>query len=178
MTIIEDYYRSLYGDPERQARFTAASGEVITIFKWGASRTNEDVAIYASLGASRLFGDAGESCEFFIGLSPDEDSIVDALAEVALHGNGTKNIPTEGDTVSLSYSLWNGTKARSLMFSGGDEIVPPVKDGDGKQIWFLQLVPLFDSEVGYKQEHGEEGLWDLFEAKAVPYWCPSRQAAL
>lgn len=177
MNDVLNNYLAMYGEPTRKAKYKSSDGKTIQIFKWDEDQTDEGVVMYATLGASFILGDIEESCEFFIGLTPNADDISDALAEVALHGNGTVDIPDSGDTVTLSYELWHGTKARSFMFTDGDEIVPPMKDEHGRQVWFIQLVPLFDEELSYKKEHGEDALWEAFESDEVPYWCSSRESA-
>lgn len=175
MTTIFDHYRSMYGEPARKAEFKSPEGTVIQVFKWDEWQTDEGVTMYATLGANRILGDSTESCEFFIGMTPEADSIADALAEIALHGNGTMDIPNSGDTTTLAYELWKGTQAKTFMFTYGDEIISPIKTESGKQIWFIQLIPLFEKELAYKKAHGEDALWEKLEATDVPYWDSTRK---
>ena len=65
--------------------------------------------------------------------------------------------------------MCQGTKASAFLFTNGNEILPPIRVGD-KEIVFLQLVPLFLSELEYKKKNGEQGLWSAFESKQVSYW--------
>jgi len=174
MTNIFDHYRSIYGEPARKAEFKSPEGTVVQVLKWDESQTDEGVTMYATVGANCILGDSSESCEFFIGMTPEADSIADALAEIALHGNGTMNVPNSGDTTTLAYELWKGTQAKSFMFTDGDEVISPIKNDSGKQVLFVQLVPLFDNELSYKKAHGEEALWEKLEATEVPYWDSSR----
>lgn len=176
MTTISNYYISKYGNPEREAEFVSPEGKKILIYKWNEDQTGEGVAMYATIGASHSLGCEQHTCEFFIGMTPSADNVVQALAEVALHGNGSDKIPDSGDTLTLVYDLWEGTKAKSFMFTDGEEILPPLSE-NGKHVEFIQLIPLFDSELQYKKEHGEEFLWDRFEEKEVPYWDSSRESA-
>jgi hypothetical protein len=178
MTNIIDYYRSLYGEPIRKAEFKSPDGDIVQVFKWDEGQTDEGVTIYATLGASRILGDSFESCEFFIGLTPSVDSIAGALAEIALHGNGTKGIPNSGDTTTLVHELWEGTQAKTFMFTDGDGIIPPIKDESERQIRFIQLVPLFERELDYKKKHDEEALWEKFEKVDARYWDSNRKSAL
>jgi hypothetical protein len=178
MTSIFKYYRSIYGEPAREAEYKSPEGKVIQVFKWDKNQTDEGVTMYTTLGASSILGDSTEGCEFFIGMTPEADSISDAIAEIALHGNGTKEIPGSGDTTTLAYELWAGTSAKSLIFTDGDEIISPIKNESGKQIWFVQLVPLFENELAYKRANGEEALWEKFEAIKVPYWDSTRMDSL
>jgi len=173
---IEQYYRSLYGEPERQAKFVSPEGVTIEIFKWGEEQTDEGVAMYCTSGASSVLGDNRISCEFFIGIAPPVDGIAPALAEVALHGNGSIQVPSYGDSITLTYDLWPGTKARSFLFTDGEEIIPTVSV-DQKKIKFIQLVPLYDSELQFKRSHSEAALWQKFEELMVPYWDSAREKA-
>jgi hypothetical protein len=172
--LISEYYFGRFGTPIRQAEFISPSQKKIEIYKWNDSQTNLGVAVYATVGASGRLGDDCLGCEFFLGMLPAVDDIVDSLAEVAMHGNGTTNVPDSGDTITLACPLWPGTEAKSLMFTDGCEIIPPHKFKD-KEIRFIQLVPLFDSELRFKRDHGEEALWRCFKSLGVPYWSPGRK---
>lgn len=176
MTTIAGYYVSKYGDPERQAEFISSDGKRVEVYKWNEEQTGEGVTMYTTVGASESLGSGQAACEFFIGMTPAADSIVHALAEVALNGNGSDKAPSSGDTITLAYALWADTDARTFMFTDGDEVLPPISIR-GKKIKFIQLVPLFDSELQYKKEHGEEALWKKFEVNEVPYWDSNREVA-
>lgn len=168
---IRNYYSELYGEPSREAEFLAPSGKKIEVLKWGAEATGEEVSIYATIGASDE--DQEISSEFFIGLSPEEDSIVFALAEIALHGNGTSTMPKSGDSITLSSDVWKNTHLTSFLFTEGSEIIAPL-DGRESKVCFVQLVPLYSQELEYKKKNGEEALWQMFEEKSVEYWNPCR----
>ena len=176
MNSVKDYYKSLYGEPERQARFVSPEGRAIEIYKWNEKQTKEGVTFYATSGASDILCSNNLCCEFFIGVKPEVDDIAQALAETALHGNGTRSVPQPGDSISLSYPLWKNTNARNFLFTDGDEIIQSTKIG-GKKIKFIQLVPLFDSELEFKKKHGEAALWEKFEEMTVPYWDSDRGKA-
>jgi Suppressor of fused protein (SUFU) len=171
------YYITKFGKPTRRAEFVSPEKNKVQVCKWDGDQTNEGVTMYATIGANKVLGDSTNSCEFFIGISPEVDDIVEALAEVALHGNGRHAIPKSGDSITLSYHLWKETKANSFLFTDGQEILPSFIYGD-KKIEFIQLVPLFLSELDYKKKYGEEKLWEMFESKLTPYWSSNRSAAL
>lgn len=174
---ISEYYFKKYGSPCRQAEFKAKTGGKIEVYKWDENQTDEEVAIYATSGASTMLGNPEVGCEFFIGLTPEVDDVAQALAEVALNGTGSSAIPKPGDSTTLAYPLWEGTKASTFLFSEGDEIIPPMRIGI-KNIVFLQLVPLFHSEIEFKKAKGVEALWSAFESNQVPYWDSGREEAL
>lgn len=176
MSAIEEYYQIRFGDPERRAEFVTHDDLLVKIFKWNETQTGEDVAIYATSGASEILGDSNLSCEFFIGIIPQVDNIAQALAEVALHGNGTKSVPNDGDSISLTYPLWTGTDASNFLFTDGEEIIKSIKIGS-KKVLFIELVPLFDSELDFKKRNGSAALWEKFKAMEVPYWNSNRNRA-
>lgn len=170
------YYKSRYGPPERKSVVVTHGGERIEVCKWSARTTGEGGALYATLGAGELLGNRHEGCEFFITLSPDADDIAKALAETGADGNGTKAIPASGDTITLGYPLWRGTRAHAFLFAKGDDVLPPVSLPE-KEILFIRLVPLFESELQYKNEKGEAALWRRFRQDAVAYWDSTREQA-
>ncbi|WP_419905545.1 suppressor of fused domain protein [Kiloniella sp.] len=169
MSVIANYYLNKYGKPEREAEYITQDGRAVEIYKWTEEQCGEGVTMYATIGANENLGDDQSSCEFFIGITPAADDIVEALAEVAFDGNGTNDVPSSGDTITLAFNLWPKTKAKSFMFTDGTDIIPPLSHKN-KNIKFIQLVPLFDEELIYKKKHGEEALWKYFEVKEVAYW--------
>ncbi|UWQ81227.1 suppressor of fused domain protein [Leisingera sp. S132] len=177
MSEIFEYYQSLLGTPARHAEFKTAEGCIVQVLKWEQGQTDEGVTMYATIGGNSNLKNAEQGCEFFIGLTPKVDDIAETLAEAALHGCGTSAIPSSGSTITLTQALWSGTTAKTLMFSDGCEIIPPMNRSDGTQVIFLQLVPLFPAELAYKSANGEEALWQRFEALDVPYWDSQRACA-
>ncbi|MCB4811062.1 suppressor of fused domain protein [Methylovorus menthalis] len=173
--MIIDHYFKKFGSPSREAEFSTQKNS-IKVLKWDQDKTGEGVAIYATEGASNIHGDENNGCEFFLGIAPEVDDVVDAIAEAALHGNGTLLIPNSGDSINLSYPLWVGTEAHSFMFTNGDEIIEPINIVN-KKIIFIQLVPIFESELKYKNDHSEIDLWKRFEALEVAYWNAKRKQA-
>jgi hypothetical protein len=170
------YFRK-YGEPSRTAEFVSRGGSRIQIFKWTEDQTGEGVTMYATAGASETLGDGTQSCEFFVGLTPAVDEVAEALAEIALRGIGSTAVPSPGDTTTLSFPLWPGTRMQSMLFTDGSELIPSYTDAT-KRIDFIQLVPLFDSELDFKKKYGEKALWEKFESTKVPYWNSNRAPAL
>lgn len=175
MSSIQNHYVRKFGVPCRTAEYTTSTNSV-EVFKWNQSQTDEGVTLYATSGASTYLGDSSKSCEFFIGITPEVDDIAEALADVAIEGSGSKQRPVSGDSITLSYPLWSLTEISSFMFTDGDEIIPPIII-DSRKINFIQLVPLYPSELAFKISHDEESLWKKFQKKNVPYWDSSRKSA-
>lgn len=169
-------YISKYGEPSRTAEFVSRAGPKILVYKWNEDQTDEGVTMYATDGASEVLGTGERSCEFFLGLTPAADDIVEALAEAAMEGNGSGQVPSSGDSITLAFDLWRGTKMRSFLFTDGSELIPSHLE-TSKRIDFIQLVPLFASELDFKSAHGESALWEKFKANTVPYWDSTRPPA-
>jgi len=172
---IRTYYESRYGEPDRIARFTTQQGQVLHIYKWRAEGNPEGVALYATDGARFMQRSGKSGCEFFIGLLPEVDEIVTAMAEVAVAGNGSQSPPNVGDTVSIPFLLEGPGSIHTFLFSSGEVIMPRLDNGN-ESIVFMKLVPLFPSELEFKKKFGEEALWDAFRARVVtkehvwPHW--------
>jgi hypothetical protein len=122
-TEIKNYYEKLYGEPSRYARFISFDEKEISIYKWNENQTNEGVVMYCTVGASTILGDDVLGCEFFIGMTPENDSIANAIAEVAHDGGGKQNIPNIGDSITLAYPLWNDTEIKTFLFADGNDII-------------------------------------------------------
>lgn len=174
---IEAHYVSIFGEPDKKQVYQTKTNSFNVLF-WSPQKTGEDVYIFATIGAYSVMGTPVHGCEFFFGLTDLPNSLADSLAEVALDGNGTGRIPSSGDTISLAFPLWDGTQAQTYMFTdGGEEIIPNLRRGD-TIIEFVQLVPLFSSEVSYKKAHGDAALWQYFEHNEIAYWEPDRVSSL
>ncbi|PIE10546.1 MAG: hypothetical protein CSA72_08555 [Rhodobacterales bacterium] len=174
---IEAHYASLFGAPDERHVYRTKTHS-FAVLCWSPQKTGEDVYIFATVGAYAAMGTPTERCEFFFGLTEKPAGVADSIAEVALDGNGTGRVPSSGDTVTLAFALWDGTRATSYMFTdGGDEIVPRLRR-NATVVEFIQLVPLFADEVDYKKAHGEEALWRHFEDNHVAYWDPDRISSL
>lgn len=175
---LRNRYLERFGPPTREARYCPPSRRVIEIWKWVREATTEGVCIYATVGAAGTMRSGVRRCEFFLGLSPEVDSVAESLAEVAIHGTGTGRVPSSGDTITLSQPLWNGAEMRSLLVTdGGEQIISPIEVG-GISVEFLQLVPLFANEVEFKSTNGEKALWNLFQSRSTPYWDSARRSSV
>lgn len=172
------HYQKLWGDPVRRGSFRLG-GHQIEVCKWDAAANGEQVNIYATIGASRhqLPGhDRTHRLEFFLGLNPAKDEIAKPLAMLALepvlHGTELGH----GHSVAYPDALWPGTEMRSLLvLRPVMEIVPTLMTLDGLHVEFMQVVPVFDSEVAFKSEHHAEGLLERWEAARIPFWNPNRR---
>lgn len=182
MNILE-YYQLKFGEQDQKFQFRAADGCAIDVLMWGPNKTDLDVVIYATQGAYAWLKGKNNLCEFFVGLMRDSigvaDAVAESLAQVAADGIGNRMMPEPGDTVLLPDPLWEGTLMDTYLITDGDELIEPLEAGAAakKPVRFLQLVPLFGRELAFKQKHGEDALWELFEDQQVPYWDAFRAVA-
>lgn len=173
---ILDYYQLKFDGYDQKFEFRASDGCAVDVLMWLPNKTDLDVVMYASQGAYAWLKGNEYLCEFFIGLTRDSigvaEEIATAMAEVAAEGIGQRIAPQPGDSIMLPDPLWQGTLMDSFLITDGDELIAPLDAGAvaKKPVRFLQLVPLFGRELAYKQEHGEDAMWDAFEKLEVPYW--------
>ena len=171
--LIEAHYLKRFGNPWRRALYRTGDTR-IQILAWTPKQTDEEVYIFATIGAYARMGDPTSTCEFFLGLTGCPEGLAESLAEVALDGIGTGGVPASGDTLTLAIPLWQSIAAQTYMFTdGGDAIIPPLEAKETR-VEFIQLVPLFRQEAAFKTKFGEAALWEAFEQAAIPYWDPGR----
>ena len=101
------------------------------------------ITLYATIGSSNKLGNQTDTCEFFIGIIPENDSCIDAIAEAAIEGNGL-SIPNFGDSITLSFPLWTDTDMKTFLFTEGEQNIPTISIND-KIVKFIQLMPIFSS---------------------------------
>lgn len=179
--MITDAVRSAYqvrwGAPSRTAHFKIGALDV-EVLKWSEDANPEGVNLYATLGACahRINGREGSHrVEFFLGLRPARDDVASPLAALALYPAREDVEVDHGHTVPADGQLWPGTEMRRfLVVRPIVEIMPPVAAPDGFQVVFLQAIPMFESELAYKTEHGAEALLTHWKASGVPFWDPMR----
>jgi hypothetical protein len=174
---VRRHYLTLWGEPSRKANFRVL-GHTVHVYKWDAERNPEQVNIYATVGASayELPGrEPAHRMEFFVGLNPAQDAIAKPLAMVALDAvvHGTEL--DHGHSITYPDPLWPGTDMHSLLvLRPVMEIVPPLVRGDGKHVDFMQVIPVFASEVAFKAERRTDALLERWRAANVPFWNPNR----
>lgn len=174
---VRAHYVAVLGEPARSATFRvdAYAAEVL---KWDAAANTHGVALYCSIGASRdpLRGlGLTHRIELFVGFQPPCDDAARVLAMVALdpviHGSALGH----GQTFTYPEPLWSGTEMRTfLVLEPRVEIIPELALPGRVHVRFLQLIPLFGSELELKVQQGEASLMTEFERAAVPFWDPYR----
>jgi Suppressor of fused protein (SUFU) len=177
---VRSAYRARWGEPSRDARFEV--GELaIDILKWDANANPEGVALYATLGASSWAvpgRDSDHRIEFFVGILPEQDGIASALAALGLYPVREGVALDHGHTVPAGEQLWPGSRMRTfLVVRPRSDFLRPIELADGLHVQFLQAIPIFESEVDFKREHGAEALMRRWEETGVPFWTADRRPA-
>lgn len=177
MDAVRDLYVARWGEPSRRANFQVGEFSV-EVYKWNAETTSEGVNLYATLGASArpMAGqDPKHRLEFFIGLLPAVDAVASPLAALALYSAREGVALDHGHTVPVDGGLWAGTEMRRfLVVRPVGDIIQPLTLADGTHIEFLQALPIYDSELSYKTDHGAEALLERWEQSKVRFWDPNR----
>lgn len=176
---VREHYWSIWGPPSRSATFTTPDDRV-EVYKWNADKNPEQVNLYATCGASVHAPDAyhpGHRLEFFIGLLPERDEIARVMALVALDSRLHGEQLDHGHSLTYPEPLWTGSAFHSLLVARPVENVVQTLvtgDGQGLHVEFLQVIPVYPSELRFKSEYGVEALMRLWEDKQVPFWNPDR----
>lgn len=174
---VKQHYVAVFGEPSQRASLRIDSYPA-EVFKWDAAANPHGVAFYASVGASRdlLSGiDPSHRVEFFIGLLPEQDGVARSLAMVTLDPVLHGSTLGPGQTLAYPEPLWSGTEMSSfLILRPQVEMVPDLVLDDSVHVEFLQLVPLYAGELGFKVARGADALMVEFERAAVPFWDPNR----
>lgn len=172
------HYIELWGEPSRKAVFTT-QGHRIEVYKWSADANPEGVNIYATAGTSAhpIGGlEPRHRIEFYTGLIPAADDIAKPLAMVALDPILHRTKLGDGHTITYPEPLWRGTAMNSvLILRPVETIIPPFRKSD-VHVEFLQVVPIFASELALIKRGGHRGLLAHWEKKRVPLWDPRRSA--
>jgi Suppressor of fused protein (SUFU) len=174
---VRDLYVARWGEPSRKAAFRVAGLEV-EVYKWDAEATAEGVALYATIGAS-AYPMAGRDpkcrVEYFLGLLPPQDAVASPLAALALYSQREGVAVGHGDTVPADGPLWPGTDMRRfLVLRPLGDIISPLELPDGMHVEFMQVIPIFESELAYKARHGATKLLEHWEESGVAFWNPGR----
>ena len=97
------------------------------------------------------------------------------LAALALYPTRKGVALDHGHTVPADGPLWPGTDmGRFLVLRPIGDVIPPLELPGGLHVDFLQAIPIFESELAYKTEHGPEALLRRWEGSRVPFWDPNR----
>jgi hypothetical protein len=173
-----DLYESRFGAPSRRAQFDVDDHHM-DVCKWSADRTSEGVAIYATLGVSTVTPKESPTHrhEFFIGLHPEKDDVVRALAVLGIHEARSNEALDHGHTVTLDWPLWERAQVRTFLVARQrGEIIPTLTLPEGLHVEFLQAIPVFESELDFKRRYGVDALLRHWADRQVPFWDPMRVA--
>jgi len=174
---VKAHYRTLWGAPSRTATFSVADFAT-EVLKWDAARTPEKVNLYATAGASAYVvvgREVDHRLEFFVGLSPAQDDVAEALARLVAETVLNQVAIADGMSVTFTELLWPGNEMRSfLVLRPRAEIIPALAVNGGQHVEFLQAIPIFAPEVSFKTKHGAQHLLAAWQKAAVGFWNPAR----
>ncbi len=179
---VHDHYEARWGKHSWVFPLQNREGNTIYVDKWAidASGTDQGVAWYATIGGSRQPMEGGRHpthrMELFIGLIPAQDGVVEALASLAYYPIRYHTFLDDGHTVPGDGPLWPGTRMTDCLMMSQD-ILPPLAWEDKVHVDFLQVVPLYRSELEFKKQHGAAALWERWRRSRVPFWKSDRPPA-
>jgi hypothetical protein len=171
------HYERLRGAPSRRAHF-AVEGAAVDILKWNPDANREGVTRYATVGLSDYAIDREHPrprFEFFLGLLPELDEAARPLAIVASY-QFEWDARSPQETPSRSRNRC-GRRRRCERFSWagtGPEVIQAVARPNDTHVEFLQLIPVFQEEIAFKQRAGTTGLIERWKSRGVEFWDPHR----
>jgi hypothetical protein len=169
---VAKHYQSLWGKPSRVLNFRG-SGARVQVHTWGLAGTDWGVALYATIGASEGKAAGHHRVEFILGLRPEEDGVLEAMASLGSFPILAGEID-KGETVTLGEPLWPGSAFRAfLMVPEVEDFIPPLVTRK-KHVQFLRVVPIHDSEIDLKNEHGPGWLMEQLHDQGLRMADPKR----
>lgn len=170
---VAKYYESLWGRPSRTLDFRG-SGARVEVHVWRPGDTDEGVALYATVGASEGRAAGRHRVEFVLGLLPEWDGVISSVASLGAFPILAGEID-KGDTVTLGEPLWPGTEMRAfLMVPEVEDFLPPLITRK-KHVQFLRALPIYDSEIDLKNEHGPGWLMEQLQEQGIRMADPRRR---
>lgn len=174
---VRAHYLSVWGEPSREAVFSLGEHK-IEIFKWSHDRTDEGVNLYATCGAGRVAlsgSDGGHRVEFVTGLLPEEDGIARGLAILGTYPLTGHSI-SYGESITLPDPLWPGGRMKSfLAVRPMEDLVRDLALPDGSHVQFMNVVPVYESELKLRNGRSAEWLIGELNDNGVPWWDPRRE---
>jgi|GEM_PF-1281454 len=172
------YLLSRWGDPVGRIKFDIERLS-IQVWKWDAAVTGEGVDIYVTISAANTAPYNGPAAadhrtEFLLGLRPGQDAVASPFAALGLYGRRNGVILGDGHTVPSDGPLWPGTEMMAFLIRQQEAVIPTVQLSDGTHVRFLQALPLHESELLYKRQHGMDALMAHWEQRLVPFWDSER----
>ena len=140
-----------------------------------------DPWVYLSLGAWELTADRGESFEFFLISTVQEDAHAANVAEIcARHANFPSGLKP-GMVVSMGRPLLPGATVDHILVTLPYPYGPMLEDVEnppGTNIRVLWLLPITAAEAAYAQTHGCEALEQKFETVYMDFTVFDRDSVL
>lgn len=173
---LETRYQRRWGDWDSEAYFERDGGG-IRVLKWQPSDATLGVALYVTIGSSNLPPVSGEPThrrEFFIGLLPEFDAIVEPLAELAIYPKESGKDLDHGHFVRIPGGAVPGAAFEGFV------ILEPMDDMDlmrfsDRHVQLMMVVPAFPKELDYASKKGVDRLMERMEKQSAPYWDPMRE---
>lgn len=171
------HYIQQWGEPAGEQMFRRSDFAVM-VYDWDPRPDGEEVHIYATVGASAWplpHHPHSHRLEVFIGLLPPQHEVRHLLADVANYCVEIQEAIGADHTVTYSNdTLWPGTAMNAVVLRESEDLVPMLETEEGLHIEFFHLLPLYPSEMKFKQEHSLDALREHWWRHQVAYWDPTR----
>lgn len=176
--VVREHYVSRWGQPLREAEFRR-DDQTIEVYKWNLEHAPEGVVLYATIGGcDRPVGplESEHRVELFTGLLPEEDNVARYLSMLLTSSEPANPHLLDGHTINYQEPIWEGTEVSGFLILEPLTAIIPQLQGDGFHVHFLQVIPMFPTELAFKAKYGVDRLLALWERNKAPYWSMRRRA--
>jgi hypothetical protein len=175
---IRAHYLSAFGESTGERTFES-DGRGVDVLRYKAPDAGPGDHVYATLGGAQYplpGASAAHRLEFYAQLIPDVPNIGRVLATLAMYPERELVALSDSHSVDIQRPVSQFSEMHQvLLFRPSVEFLAPLELRGGEfHIEFLEVVPVYESEVQYKREHGMGALFDMWEGKRVEFWNPGR----
>lgn len=174
---VRDHYLAAFGPPTGSDAIRR-DGVDIEICRWPAPPGYPGTLVATLGGAAVISPPPFEShrLEFYALLSPSLPLIGHVLADLATYPLSERAGLGDSHTVDFQRPLsdLNGMH-HVLLIRPNDDFLPSLTSTvSDVHVEFLEVIPVFESEVVFKKKHGVGVLFETWEGRDVPFWNPGR----
>lgn len=174
---VRDHYVSTFGPPT-DSDTIQREGVDVEICRWPAPPGYPGTLVATLGGAAVPSPHPLEShrCEFYALLSPGLPLIGHILADLATYPVSEGARLGDSHTVDFQRPLSDlNDMHQVLLIRPNDDFLPAFASKvSDMHVEFLEVIPVFRSEVVFKQQHGVGALFETWEARKVAFWNPGR----
>jgi hypothetical protein len=175
MSVVEElreHYVAVVGSEPEYHEMRTRSGESVGVFEWPKGTSRMGVHLYASAGATRHGPGAKEhAVELFLGVNTGSDAVKEGFANMILSVLKSNTVPQHGVFVAGNWNVIKGRKFTGwVLTERPDDLIPELRLTDGRHVVFLDVLPVFPEEAGYRHGNRSDELFGIWEESGLKSW--------